>query len=187
MSKKMTTILPVTLIITLLTIEIMVFGNLFPWTGLKAIIVLPVIYGIFIAIIILGVFLTRNINSKFRIAIWSIIFLVNSLIAASMYPQEFRPTVLKQIVYTLTVVKNYQEITKEDLILYIEDEYYPYDKSVPDDRERYVAALHKFKNEIKKDGSQFLFGKKDKPILKDTDIQANLETGQDRLIWWLLQ
>ena len=72
------------------------------------------------------------------------------------------------------------------LLVLQETEYYPYDKSVPNDRERYVAALIKYKNVIKRNGSEFMFGKKNKPILEDTDIKSNLETGQDKLMWWLL-
>jgi hypothetical protein len=175
------------LMLVLLIIEIEIFGNLFPWTGLKAIIMLPMIYGICVAIIILGTFLTRKLNFKSRTTIWIIIFLINSLIAAQLYPQEFRPTVLKQIGYTINVVKNYKSIFKEDLELYTEDEYYPYDKSVPDDKERYVAALFKFRNEINRDGSNFIYGDKNKPITESTNIENNLETGQDKLIWWILE
>jgi ABC-type multidrug transport system permease subunit len=177
----------VILMIVLLMIEIEIFGNLFPWTGLKAIIVIPMIYGICLAIIILGTFLTRKANFKLRTSICLAIFLINSLIAAHMYPQEFRPTVLKQIGYTFNVVKNYKTISKEDLELYREDKYYPYDKSVPDDRERYIAALYKFKDKINRDGSNFLYGEKNKPISKNMDIESHLETGQDKLIWWLLR
>lgn len=174
------------LMIALLIIEIEVFGNLFPWTGLKAIIMLPIIYGICLTIIILGSFLTRKLSFKSRTAIWVIIFLINSLIIAQLYPQEFRPTVLKQIGYSINVVKNYDTISKEDLELYKEDENYPYDKSVPDDRERYVAALYKFRDEIKRDGSNLIYGEKDKPILENTNIKKHLETGQDKLIWRIL-
>jgi hypothetical protein len=186
MNNTSTNISIVILMIVLLTIEIAMFGNLFPWTGLKAIIVIPMIYGICLPLIILGTFLTRRIHFKFRRAIWLAIFLTNSLITAHMYPQEFRPTVLQQIGYTFNVVKNYKTISKEDLELYREDKYYTYDKSVPDDRERYVAALCKFQGIIPRDGSYLLYGRKDNPVLKKTDIQSKLQTGQDKLIWQLL-
>ena len=114
MSERMVNTLTVILMISLLTIEIVIFGNLFPWTGLQAIIVTPMIYGICIAIIISGTYLTRKANYKLRIAIWAIIFVINSLIAASMYPQEFRPTVLNQIGYTFKVVKEYEKVNIND-------------------------------------------------------------------------
>ena len=179
---------PIILIIVLWLIEIQVLGNLFPWTGLKAIIVFPMIFGICISIIILGVFVTRKIsNFKSRTAIWTAIFLINTLITAQMYPQEFRPTALKQIGYTFNVVSNYESISKADLELYTEDEYYPYDKSIPDDKERYIAALYKFRNEINRDGSKFIYGDRDKPILEKTKIEKHFDNGQDKLIWWLLE
>lgn len=187
MKKTSNYVRPVILLIVFLLLEIGVLGNLFPWTGLKAIIDFPIIFGICISTIILGVFLTRRIsNYNLRTTIWIGIFLINSLITAHMYPQEFRPTALKQIEYTFNVVNNYETISEDDLELYRKDKYYPYDKSVPDDRERYVAALYKFRNEITRDGSSFIYGKKAKPILDNTKIEEHLETGQDKLIWWLL-
>lgn len=174
--------------VVLLLIEMKILGNLFPWTGLKAIIVFPMIFGIWISIIAIGVFLTRKIsNYKSRTAIWIAIFLINALITAQMYPQEFRPTTLKQIGYTFNVLYHYETITKDDLELYREDEYYPNDKSIPDDKERYIAALYKFRNEINRDGSNFIYGDRDKPIIENTDIVKHFDNGQDKLIWWLLE
>lgn len=179
---------PVILIIIWLLIEIQILGDLFPWTGLKAIIVFPMIFGICISIIILGVFVTRKIsNFKLRSAIWIAIFLINTFITAQMYPQEFRPTALKQIGYTFNVVSDYESISIDDLELYIEDEYYPYDKSIPDDKERYIAALYKFRKEVNRDGSKFIYGDRDKPILENTNIEKHFDNGQDKLIWWLLE
>ena len=179
---------PVILLIVLLLIEMQILGNLFPWTGLKAIIVFPIIFGIWTSTIVFGVFVTRKIsNFKSRTAIWSVIFLINALITAQMYPQEFRPTALKQIGYTFNVIYNYETITKDDLELYREDRYYPYDKSIPDDRERYIAALCKFRNEVNRDGSSFIYGDRDKPILENTNIEKHFKSGQDKLIWWLIE
>ena len=174
--------------VVLLLIEMKILGNLFPWTGLKAIIGFPMIFGIWISIIAIGVFVTRKIsNFKSRTAIWTVIFLINALITAQLYPQEFRPTALKQIGYTFNVLNHYETITKDDLELYREDEYYPYDKSIPDDKERYIAALYKFRNEINRDGSNFIYGDRDKPILENTNIEKHFDNGQDKLIWWLLE
>jgi len=186
MKKRTINTLVIISLLVLLTAKLFIFGNLFPWTGLKAIIVIPMIYGICIAVTIIGVLLTKKYNYRIRLVSWAIIFLLNFLIAASMYPQEFRPSVLKQILYTAKVIKNFKTITKDDLELYRKDEYYSYDNSIPDDRERYVAALIKYEHELKRDGSEFMYGKPNKPILIETDIESNLETGQDKLMWWLL-
>jgi hypothetical protein len=176
------------LMIVLLLIELKLLGNLFPWTGFKAIIVIPIIIVICIVIITIGVFVTRKISKlNSRISIWLVIFLINSLVIVQMYPQEFRPTALEQIGYSINVVNNFETISEEDLQLFVKDEYYPYDKSAPDDRERYIAALYKFRNEIKRDGSSFIYGQKDKPITEKTIINKQFETGQDKLIWWLLE
>jgi len=95
-------------LIVLLTVEIKIFGNLFPWTGLKAIIVTPMIYGICISISILGILITKNNTYRIRITAWITIFLINTIIAAIMYPQEFRPPVIKQIKYTFDVVNGFE-------------------------------------------------------------------------------
>jgi hypothetical protein len=179
-------LLPI-LMFVLLLIEMEIIDNLFPYPGFKAIIALPMIYGICLVVIIIGIFLTKKLNFKSQIAIWFIVFIVNSLIAVQLYPQQSGPTVLKQIGYTYNVIKNYKTITKEDLELYIENEYDPFDKSVPDDKERYVAALYKFRNEINRDGSNFLYGQKDKPITDSTNIRKHLQNGKDTLIWGILE
>tara|TARA_R110002072_G_scaffold30097_1_gene94263 strand:+ start:2421 stop:2798 length:378 start_codon:yes stop_codon:yes gene_type:complete len=115
------------------------------------------------------------------------IFLINSLIATQFYPKQGGVTVLKKIGLTYNVINNYESITEEDLELYIENEYDPFDISVPEDRERYIAALYKFRNEINRDGSNFIYGERNKPILENTDIKKHFETGQDKLIWSLLE
>jgi len=120
--------------------------TLFPYPSFKAIVALPVIYGISSVIIILGVFLNKKLNFKLQIAIWVLIFLINSIVAVRFYPQQGSQTVLEQIGNTYKVISNYETITKEDLELYTANEYDPFDKSVPDDKERYVAALFKFRN-----------------------------------------
>ena len=175
------------IIIVLLIIEMEIIDNLFSYPGFKAIISLPIIYGICAVVIILGIFITKKLNSKSRSAVWFIVFIVNSLIALQLYPQQSNPTVLKQIVNSYNVTNDYESITKEDLELYVENEFDAFDQTIPDDKERYIAALHKFRKEINRDGSIFLYGQKDKPILTDTKIAQNLETGKDKLIWWILE
>lgn len=178
---------PVILIIVLLLIEIEILDYLFPYPGFKAIISLPMIYGICFLTIIFGIFLTKKLNYKSRIFLWFIIFIINSLIAAQLYPQQVGTTALRKIGYTFNVVNNYETISEKDLELYVENEYDAFDKSIPDDKERYVAALYKFKNDINRDGSTFIYGQKDKPILENTNIKEQFETGQDKLIWLLLE
>jgi hypothetical protein len=175
------------IIVVLLIIEMEIIDNLFPYPGFKAIISLPIIYGICAVIIIIGIFLTKKLKAKSRSAVWFIVFIVNSLIALQLYPQQNDPTVLKQIINSYNVTNDYESITKEDLELYVENEFDAFDQTVSDDKERYVAALHKFRKEINRDGSNFLYGQKDKPILTNTNIHKNLETGKDKLIWWILE
>ena len=175
------------LMFVLLLIEMEMLDTFFPYPSFKAIVALPVIYGICSVIIILGVFLNKKLNFKLQIAIWVLIFLINSIVAVRFHPQQGSQTVLEQIGNTYKVISNYETITKEDLELYTANEYDPFDKSVPNDKERYVAALFKFRNEIKRDGSNFLYGQKDKPIIGDTYIEEQLEDGKDRLIWWILE
>src|SRR5690554_3364247 len=112
---------PIIFMFFLIFIEMKILGYLFPWTGLKAIIVFPIIFGICTSATLLGIFMTRKISSfKSRITLWIIIFFINALITAQLYPQEFRPTALKQIGYTISVLNNYHSISKDDLILYVE-------------------------------------------------------------------
>lgn len=105
---------PVIVIIILLLIEIEILDYLFPYPGFKAIISLPMIFGICSLIIILGIFLTKKLNYKSRIALWIIVFIVNSLIAAQLYPQQSGQTTLKQIGDTFKAYKNYNKINYSD-------------------------------------------------------------------------
>lgn len=178
---------PVIIIIVLLFIEIQILDYLFPYPGFKAIISFPMIFGICSVIIILGIFLAKKLNNKLQIALWIIIFIINSLITAHLYPQDGGQNALRQVRYTFNVVGNYKTITVNDLELYTENEYDAFDNSVPDDKERYVAALYKFRNEINRDGSNFIYGDRDKPILVNTNIEKHFDNGQDKLIWWLLE
>ncbi|WP_121667383.1 hypothetical protein [Mesonia aquimarina] len=175
------------LMFALLLIEMKILDSLFPYPGFKAIVALPIIYGISSVIIILGVFLTKKLNLKLQIASWILIFVINTIVAVRFYPQQGRQTAIKQIVNTYNVISNYGTINKNDLELYTTNEYNAFDKNVPDDKERYITALFKFRNEIKRDGSNFLYGQKDKPILGDTNIKEQLDDGKDRLIWWILE
>ena len=175
------------LMFALLLIEMKILDSLFPYPGFKAIVALPIIYGISSVIIILGVFLTKKLNLKLQIASWILIFVINTIVAVRFYPQQGRQTAIKQIVNTYNVIINYGTINKDDLELYTTNEYDAFDKNVPDDKERYITALFKFRNEIKRDGSNFLYGQKDKPILGDTNIKEQLDDGKDRLIWWILE
>jgi uncharacterized membrane protein len=91
-----------TIIFVLLTTEMGIINKLFPYTGFKAIISLPIIYGICSIVIIIGSFLTKNLNSKSKNGIWFLVFVINTLIALQLYPQQGnQPTVLKQMGYSL--------------------------------------------------------------------------------------
>ncbi|WPR76200.1 hypothetical protein [Algoriphagus sp. NG3] len=164
-----------------------ILDYLFPYPGFGVIVSFSIIYGLCSVVIILGIILTRKLNFKSRTAIWLLIFIINSLIAAQFYPKQGGITVLEKIGHTYNVINNYESITEEDLELYIENEFDAFDISIPDVKERYIAALYKFRNEINRDGICFIYGDRDKPILENTSIEKHFETGQDKLIWWLLE
>ncbi|UOK42215.1 MULTISPECIES: hypothetical protein [Flavobacterium] len=160
---------------------------MFPWTGLAAIIFVPVIYIIGILIILLGMRISKNKKFAYFFFIWITIIALNTLLAINMYPQEFRPSVTNQIKFTFQVVTNFDSITEDDLKLCMLDDFNRYDCQIKNSRERYVAALYKYQLNIPRDGNNFLYGRTDNPIMKMTDIKSNLATGQDKLIWWLLE
>ena len=90
------------IIFVLLIIEMEIIDQLYPYTSFKAIISLPLIYGICSIVILIGSLLTKKLNSKSKFGIWFLVFVVNSLIAFQLYPQQGdQPTVLKQIGYSL--------------------------------------------------------------------------------------
>ena len=90
-------------IIILLIIELEIIDYLFPYPSFKAIISLPIIYGIFAVVIIIGIFLNKKLKVKSRIAVWFIVFIINSLIALQLYPQQNGLTVLKQIINSYNI------------------------------------------------------------------------------------
>ncbi len=91
------------IIIILLIIEMEIIDYLFPYPSFKAIISLPIIYGIFAVVIMIGIFLTKNLKAKSRSVVWFIVFIINSLIALQFYPQQNGSTVLKQIINSYNV------------------------------------------------------------------------------------
>lgn len=179
--------LPAILVFVLLLIKMKILDYLFPYPGFRMIVSLPIIYGLCSIAIILGIVLTRKLNFISRSAIWLLIFVINSLIATQFYPKQDGVTVFKKVGQSYNVINNYESITEEDLELYKENEYDPFDISIPDDKERYIVALYKFRNEINRDGSNYIYGDRDKPILENTNIEKHFDNGQDKLIWWLLE
>lgn len=142
MFKSTTTNIVAILTLILLIVELRFCDYLFPWTGLQAIIIVPIIYILGIGIILLGMRVSRNLTLPYFILTWSIIATITTILTVNMYPQEYRPPVTDQIKYTYQVVDNFESITERDLRLYELDNFNRYDSSVRDSRERYVAALY---------------------------------------------
>jgi hypothetical protein len=80
---------------TLITCYLLI--KFFPYTGLERIVALPMIFFINIAIIIIGLFITRNLRFVFKNIVWIFIILSTVFISIYFYPQEFNPPVINQI------------------------------------------------------------------------------------------
>lgn len=97
-----------TLLITIMMILEMV--KLFPYTGLGRIISIPATIVINLAIIVLGTFITRNMKNLKCILIWIGIILLTASNTMTFHPQEYSPSVYKQIGYSISAVKFKEEL-----------------------------------------------------------------------------
>ena len=167
-----------------------VLNGLFPYTGLAAIVFFPAIAPINGFIIVVGFFKTRNVRPlEFRLT-WTAIAFMTVLIAIAAYPQESRPHVIKQIFYSIAAVKNYDNAPVSDLTLPRSVfNYGRYNSEVKGAHERFVVALFKYQNSALADSAWSAY-QKDRWRAKkndNLDIKDQLETGQDKLIWWTLE
>ena len=111
----------------------------------------------------------------------------NSIIAVGMYPQESDPGVIRQLASIFGTFKKYKEITIDEFILYNnKDKFYTLYR-IKNGRTRYILALYKFKDELKRNGSYYIYGNTKLRILEKTNISNHLLNGQDKVIWWLLK
>jgi len=97
----------------------------------------------------------------------------------TFYLQEFSPSVPKQVWYSVTAIKNYDNSTLSDMDLQKNEK-----EGAP---ERYVVALYKYRKQIPLDGSFHIYGDSDYPTIRNiNDIPQNLYP-HHKLIWWYLE
>ena len=126
-----------------------ILGQIFPYTGLAAIIVLPVIF-LLNAVIILGtIWLTKNVQRLGYKLCWTATAILTIFITLTLYPQEFRPNVLRQISYSINAIQQFDNSNIKDLDLpFSVDDFSRYDCSIKDAQEKYVVALYKYRHTI---------------------------------------
>ncbi|MFZ4399462.1 MAG: hypothetical protein ACOYO1_05460 [Bacteroidales bacterium] len=171
-------------------------GQFFPYTGLAAILFIPLIFAITLLIICFIVRISRNLSKLPFICIWTFTALTTTFLILLSYPQEFRPNVLNQIIYSISAINNIDKIPKSDLDLPFKvDDFSRYDCKTIDSQERYVAALYKFRYQIPLD-STFHIYREDKRnaisgeqsiIIDIDDIPNKLNTKHEKLIWLVLK
>lgn len=170
---------------------------LFPYTGLRAIVVYPVIIVLNSVLIFGTILLTKNINGVLFGLILSFVTVTMVILTISLHPQEFRPNAFKQIAHSISAIKNFENspLTDLDLPFTVQD-FSRYDCDMKDSEERYIVALYKYRNTIPLDGSFKVYREEktgaisydyDLSVKKIDDIPRKLKTGQDKLIWWILE
>lgn len=178
-------------LLTIITLSILRY--LFPYTGLAAIIAFPFIYIINGILIFTTILLSKNFNPKKFIVTWGISTVVTVFVSMVLFPQEFRPNVFKQISNSISAIYDYESCPYSDIdILFSSNK----DNSNNNNtQERYIVALFKYRKRIPLDGSFHIYredklniiGKENSAIHNIHEIQNKLGTGQDNLIWWVLE
>lgn len=178
-------------LLTIITLSILRY--LFPYTGLAAIIAFPFIYIINGILIFTTILLSKKFNPKKFIVTWGISTVVTVFISMVLFPQEFRPNVFKQISNSISVIYDYESCPYSDIdILFSSNKD---NNNNNNTQERYIVALFKYRNSIPLDGSFHIYredklniiGKENSAIHNINEIQNKLGTGQDKLIWWVLE
>ncbi|MBP1993049.1 hypothetical protein [Paenibacillus eucommiae] len=162
--------------------------ELFPYTGLGRIVALPSIFILNTIIIVLGVYITHRLNRKrlsYTLA-WFTILLLTVLNTIVLYPQEFSPSVSKQVWYSISAIKNFDDSPIKDMKL-------PISHTNEGANEKYIVALYKYRLQIPLDGSYFIYreyksdmSSNDTAIKTIEDIPTKLK-GHHKLIWWFLE
>lgn len=163
-------------------------GELFPYTGLQAIIMYPFIVIVNSLIILGAIFLTRKLNTLVYISTWIATFMLTIYIAMKSFPQDGGPGVFEQISYGISAIENFDRSPKTDLDL---------PKTTVDfgrfgAEERYIVALYKYRNTIPLDGSfslcQHVVSYNTNTTIKSiSEIPKKFATGHNKLIWWRLE
>ena len=183
------------IVIFILTISKL--GYFFPFTGLQAIIAIPFTFILVSVITFICYKLTKTASQKQIFYTWILLISFCSFITLALYPQDARPNVINQIIYTFQTISSYDKIKIEDLDLpYKLDDYSRYDCKIPNSQERYIVALYKYQNMIIKDTNYNLYRENLSNIIETTynpkikskdEIFKNLKTGQHKWIWSYLE
>jgi hypothetical protein len=177
-------------------ILISALGKLFPYTGLAAIIIIPFIVIVNIIINIITVYLSRNKSQLTFIIIWVLAFALTQYFTMRNFPQDFRPNTIQQLKNIKTGIDAYANLTIQDLDLPFKvTDFSRYDCEIIDAQEKYIVTLFKYKNIIPLDGSFHIYREdviggyydRDTRITKIDSIPIMLRTGQEKLIWYILQ
>lgn len=169
---------------------------LFPYTGLGRIITIPLAILLTVGIAafyFFGVLTNKTLKSYPVLTAIPTFFLV-CFINLQIYTQEYRPSVVSQIKNYIQVYFNYNEIVFEDIYIPRSNPDYQYQEGyLP----RYVAALHKFQDQIPYDSTYSIYLEKDRnityvsgynPILTSkNEIKEKLKTGAERIFYELLE
>lgn len=174
-----------------------ILGKIFPFTGLAAIIVFPVIIMLNAVIIIGTIWLTKNVQRFGYILSWTATAILTVFITLAFHPQESRPNVFKQISYSINAIQQFDNSNIKDLDLpFSVDNFSRYDCSIKDAQEKYIVALYKYRHTIPLDGSFHVYREERTGVISydyDTSVKSieeipkKFRTGQDKLIWWTLK
>ena len=182
------------LIIVFLLPSLLVY--LFPYTGLGRIIALPIIVLISINVVIGYYFLVSKNETYKKYPLFSALIALISILLINLvfYPQESRQTILTQTKNYIVTYNNYDGIVFEDI--YIPRDNYLYIHQ-SDSLQRYIAALHKFQDQIPYDSTYSIYLEADRniiyaneydPILTSKEeIREKLKTGAEKLFYDILE
>lgn len=178
-----------TILITVIMIILMV--QLFPYTGLGRIITIPMTIVVNLAIIASGIFLTRKVKLLQFVIIWIVIVIITASNTITFHPQEYSPSVYKQIGHSISVIKHYDEIEKSSLYKPIESQDVEKQSLDKQTSQEYIVALYKFRDEIPLDDSFVLDESLEKygvdPAIRNIEEISDKLLGHYRILWWYLE
>ncbi len=106
------------------------------------------------------------------------------------HPQEYRPSVPKQIEYGVLAIRNFERSPLTDIELPISDgKFLHKDSKIVDAGERYAVALYKYRKQIPLDGSYHIYlkNKEDSYSIQSIEEIPTKLNQYHRLIWWYLE
>ncbi len=81
------------IILLISTCFMFVLGNIFPYTGLQAIVTYPATFILNSIVVLLGVYMTRKLAGFFYILVWTLAFFLAIHFVIYLFPQDFGPSV----------------------------------------------------------------------------------------------